>query len=115
MSSNLYKGTNRRSMGIVNSDIFLFDEITNPYVIIRFDRYGFYINGTKIDRSCFVNVEASKKPESPNNPVPPEMWTYPDYFMEHFQNPVDLSFGSEEGTSRSYAFYEYIKYHKVLD
>lgn len=115
VSSNIYKGVNRRTMGVVDSDVFLFDEITNPIVVIKFDINGFYINGVLIDRSNFSIInESSKTPEWPNNPTPPEVWTYPDYFMQHFTSTIDIQFGSQEGTTRTWAYYEYIKYHKNL-
>lgn len=102
-------------MGIINSDIFEFNNITNYFVIIKFDKYGFYINGHLITRDDFISVEASKTPEIPKpSNIPPEIWTYPDFFMQHFQNTVNLSFGSMEGTTRSYAYYEYIMYHHNL-
>ena len=116
LSSNKVNGTNRRSMGIVNSDIFYYDEDTNYILTLKFDKYGFYVNDHLITRDDFESVEASKTPEWPKNPsgVGTDVWTYPDYFMLHFQNKVSVSFGSMEGTTRSYAYYEYIKYHHIL-
>lgn len=102
-------------MGVVDSEVFLFDEITNPIVVIKFDKNGFYINGVLIDRTNSSTInEPNKMPEVPNNPVPPEMWTYPDYYMQHFISTIDLQFGSQEGTTRTWAYYDYIKYHKNL-
>ena len=115
VSSNKYNNVNRRTMGVIDSDVFLFDEDTSPIVVIKFDRNGFYVNGVLIDRSNFSTLnEPSKTPEVPNNPTPPEVWTYPDYFMRHFTSTLNLQFGSEEGTMRTWAYYEYIKYRKKL-
>lgn len=104
-------------MGIINSDIWEFDEDTSYEVILKFDKDGFYVNGVKIDRTCFGPVEAGKTPELPNQTDVNngEIWTYPDYSMSHFQGVVDLSFGSMEGSTRTWATYEYIKYHHNLD
>lgn len=104
-------------MGIVNSDIFYFDETDSYLITIRFDKDGFYVNGVKIDRTCFESVEDSKTPETPKaENIPPEQWTYPDYLMAHFENNtnVSVSFGSQEGTTRTWVTYEYIKYHHNL-
>lgn len=104
-------------MGIINSDIWEFDEDTSYEVTLKFDKDGFYVNGVKIDRTCFGPVEAGKTPEVPNQTDVNngEIWTYPDYSMPHFQGVVDLSFGSMEGSTRTWATYEYIKYHHNLD
>ena len=103
-------------MGIINANIFEFDEETNYEVTLKFDKDGFYVNGHLINRNDFGPVEASKTPEVPNqNDVNRgEVWTYPDYFMPNFQNMVDLSFGSMEGDTRTWCTYEYIKYHHNL-
>lgn len=103
-------------MGIINTSIFDFDEDTNYLVTLKFDKGGFYVNNHLITRNDFVPVELSKTPEVPNqNDVNNgQIWTYPDYFMTNFQNMVDLSFGSLEGTMRSWAYYEYILYHHNL-
>lgn len=102
-------------MVVVNSEVFLFDEVTNPIVVIKFDKEGVYVNGVLIDRSNSTTInEPNKTPEVPNNPTYPEMWTYPDYFMLHFTSNIDLQFGSQEGGTRTWAYYDYIKYHKNL-
>ena len=117
VTSGKVNNYNRRTMGIIKPSVFTFDPDTNHFVTIRFDKYGFYVNGHLITRDDFVSVEASKTPELPNNPsgVYPDVWTYPDYFMPYFQNStVTLQVGSEEGSTRSYATYNYIMYHHVL-
>ena len=102
-------------MGIIKTDVFEFDNDTNYIVTLKFDKYGFYVNDVLITRNEFVSVEAGKTPEIPKpENIPPQVWTYPDYFMQHFQNTVSVSFGSMEGSVRSYAYYEYIKYHHNL-
>lgn len=71
-------------------------------LIIRFDKDGFWINGTLIDYS-----NCSIEDERPTN-------SYVDYFMPHFQGNLNLQIGSRQGNSRSYAQYDYIMYHKNL-
>lgn len=112
-----YGGANRRTMGIINSDIFYFNETTSYDVTLRFDKDGFYVNGVLIDRTCFESVEPSKTPEVPNQTQVNngEVWTYPNYFMPNFQNMISLQFGSMEGTTRTWCTYEYIKYHHKLN
>ena len=104
-------------MGIIDSSIWEFDEDTSYEVTLRFDKDGFYVNGYLITRSDFEPVEASKTPEWPNETDVNngEVWTYPDYFMPNFQSTIDLSFGSVEGTTRTWCTYEYIKYHHELN
>ena len=115
VASELVYGVNRRTMGIVSTDVFDFDNETNYMLIIKFDKDGFYVNDHLITRDDFVSVEDSKNPEVPQpQNVPPRTWTYPDFFMNHFQNVVSVSFGSREGSVRSYAYYEYIMYHHNL-
>ena len=104
-------------MGIVSSDVFYFDETDNYMITLKFDKDGFYVNGVKIDRTHFESVEDSKTPEMPKQEnIPPEVWTYPDYFMDHFEDNTNLSLqlGSREGTTRTWVTYEYIKYHHNL-
>ena len=92
-------GLTRRTMGIVNFDIQ--DETS---VIIRFDKYGFYVNGVLVTAGDFEIVD-----DRPGD-------TYPDYFMQHFNNgPLNIQFGSMEGSTRSYAIYDYIMYHHNLN
>lgn len=116
VSNNKVSGNNRRTMGIVKSDVFAYDADTNYILTIKFDKYGFYVNGQLITRSEFEPVEAGKTPEWPKTPsgTYPDVWTYPDYFMPHFQGTLNLEFGSMEGTTRSYADYIYIMYHHNL-
>lgn len=116
VSNNKVGGNNRRTMGIVKSDVFAYDADTNYILAIKFDKYGFYVNGQLITRSEFEPVEAGKTPEWPKTPsgTYPDVWTYPDYFMPHFQGTLNLEFGSMEGTTRSYADYIYIMYHHNL-
>jgi len=104
-------------MGTIKTDVFDFNEETNYLVTIKFDKFGFYINDYLITRADFIAVEDGKTPEIPNNPsgIGNDVWTYPNYFMPHFQNTANLSFGSMEGSTRSYAYYEYIKYHHNLN
>ena len=103
-------------MGIVKSSVFNYDANTNYILTIRFDKYGFYVNGHLITRDDFEPVEAGKTPEWPKNPggVYPDVYTYPYYFMPHFQGILNLEFGSMEGSTRSYADYIYIMYHHNL-
>lgn len=102
-------------MGIVNSDIFYFDNETNYMITIKFDKDGFYVNGHLITRDDFENVEPSRTPEWPSSPsgVDDDVWTYPDYAMRYFQGlmPIPIYFGSMEGSVRSFAYYEYIMYY----
>lgn len=36
--------------------------------------------------------------------------------MEHFRSGTfNFGFGSRQGNNRSFAYYYYVKYHKVLD
>ena len=116
VSNNKVSGNNRRTMGIVKSDVFAYDADTNYILTIKFDKYGFYVNGQLITRSEFEPVEAGKTPEWPKTPsgTYPDVWTYPDYFIPHFQGVLNLQFGSMEGTTRSYADYIYIMYHHNL-
>lgn len=114
VSNNKVSGNTRRTMGIVKPEVFTYDADTNYVVTVRFDKYGFYVNGHLITRDDFDPVEASKTPEWPKNPsgIYPDVWTYPDYFMPHFNvGPLNIQFGSMEGTTRSYADYLYIMYH----
>ena len=106
-------------MGIITSDVFDFDNDNNHIIILKFDSSGLWINGTLIMREQFERVEASKGPETPDLGIENDddnslNWTYPTQFMNHFQNIVNLQFGSLEGSTRSYAYYEYIKYHHKL-
>lgn len=112
-----YKGANRRTMGIINSSIFEFDEDSSYEITLKFDKDGFYVNGHLITRDDFESVEPSKTPEVPKQSDVDngEVWTYPDYFMPHFQNMVNLMFGSMEGATRTWCTYEYIKYHRELN
>ena len=106
---------NRRTMGVVKSDIFLFNEETNYLLTLKFDKNGFYVNGHLITRDDFENIEASKTPEWPYEPSGEgtDVWTYPDYSMPYFQGEMNntIYFGSMEGSVRSYAYYEYIMYY----
>lgn len=89
-------GATRRTMGILPIP----DE-TN--LIIRFDKDGFWINGTLINVGDY-QVEDDRPSE-----------TY-GYFMEHFRSgSFNFGFGSRQGNNRSFAYYYYVKYHKVLD
>ena len=118
VSNNKVNNNTRRTMGIVKPDIFTFDPDTSYIVTVRFDKDGFYVNGHLITRDDFDPVEASKTPEWPKNPsgVYPDVWTYPDYFMPHFNvGPLNIQFGSMEGSSRSYADYIYIMYHHIIN
>ena len=112
-----YGNSNRRTMGIINTDVWEFNEDTNYEVTLKFDKNGFYVNGHLITRSDFGPVEAGKTPELPNQTDVNngEVWTYPDYFMPHFQGVLNLSFGSMEGSTRTWATYEYIKYYHKLN
>lgn len=104
-------------MGTIKSDVFYFDENTNYTLTIKFDKTGFYVNGHKITRDDFEQVEdkVSEVPYSEDiNPSSGVVWTFPDAFMPHFQGVLDLSFGSMEGSTRSFAYYEYIMYHHKL-
>ena len=104
------KGKNytRRCMGVLKEP---FADEEN--VIIKFDKYGFWINGELLDESHFDLVTDSDMPEWPKEPTTYEK-TYPDYFLQHFQGNIDLQFGSLQGSTRSWATYEYIKYHRNL-
>jgi hypothetical protein len=116
VSNNRVGSNNRRTMGIVKTSVFDYDPDTNYILTIRFDKYGFYVNGQLITRDEFDPVEASKTPEWPRNPsgTYPDVYTYPYYFMPHFQGVLNLQFGSMEGSTRSYADYIYIMYHHNL-
>ena len=94
-------------MGILNQP---FDDESS--VIIKFDKYGFHVNGELLDESHFGIAEGSDR-EWPVQPTTYEK-TFPDYFMNHFQSLINLQFGSMQGSTQSWASYEYIKYHHVL-
>lgn len=116
VSNNKVGNNNRRTMGIIKTSVFNYDPYTNYILTIKFDKYGFYVNGQLITRNEFDPVEASKTPEMPKNPsgTYPDVYTYPYYFMPHFQGVLNLEFGSMEGSTRSYADYIYIMYHHNL-
>ena len=73
-------------------------------VTIRFDKNGFWVDGVLIQDGNYTIED-----ESPAN-------TYTGYFMDHFKTGThsNLQIGSTQGTTRSWAYYNYIKYHKEL-
>jgi len=88
----------RRTMGTVKQAI---PDETN--LLIRFDKYGFWVNGDLVEDGDFDIVD-----ERPAN-------TYTGRFMEHFNSgPVNIQIGSMEGNTRSYAVYKYVMYRHYL-
>ena len=86
----------RRTMGLIN----ISDESS---VIIRFDKDGFWVDGNLIQDGDFTIED-----ERPAN-------TYTGYFMDHFKTGNHyLQIGSTQGGTRTWAYYDYIMYHKEL-
>ena len=86
-------GDTRRTKGII-------DIADESNLTIRVDKMGFWIDGTLITSSNYTIDD-----ERPAN-------TYYGYFMDHFRTGShNLQIGSTEGTTRTWAYYNYIMYH----
>lgn len=109
-----------RTMGII--------KIPHDTIIIRIDSEGIKIDGHLIERYVnnnqaqlvadpdgdykFISID-----DNPANPVFPDTYTY-EYIIDEFfrkNNVMDLQFGSMEGKTRSWAWYEYVKFHHIIN
>lgn len=93
------------------------------YVIkIRFDGIGISINGNYIEKfggnnkiaDLLAAGDAGNYKFITEDDTPANTYSY--FVTKCLESDIfkDLEFGSEEGSTRSWAYYEYIKYHKNL-
>ena len=95
----MVNGLTRRTMGVI-------DIADESNLIIRFDKDGFWIDGVLIPQNAseYTFTVVDERPVE----------TY-KYMMQHFQSQLPhLELGSKQGTTRTWAYYEYIKIHHVL-